>query len=139
MAWNREDTVDGFERNRNQVIYSYQGNKNPFIDYPELAEYLFGDSLGLVWKAEIVAGRLEIESNDFTIYPNPSQNGIFNVRSSRKADALKVYNELGMEIYSVLPNSKSANIDLSNTTAGIYILEMDFEGVIIRRKLIRSF
>ncbi|MEQ8360548.1 MAG: endonuclease [Cytophagales bacterium] len=139
LAWNREDTVDGFERNRNQVIYSYQGNKNPFIDYPELAEYLFGDSLGLVWKAEIVAGRLEIESNDFTIYPNPSQNGIFNVRSSRKADALKVYNELGMEIYSVLPNSRSANIDLSNTTAGIYILEMDFEGVIIRRKLIRSF
>ncbi|MFW5888884.1 MAG: endonuclease I family protein [Bacillota bacterium] len=43
LIWNELDPVDDFERNRNDVIYSYQGNRNPFIDYPEFAELLWGD------------------------------------------------------------------------------------------------
>lgn len=42
LEWNRLDPVDDFERNRNDVIYSYQGNRNPFIDNPEYAEMIFG-------------------------------------------------------------------------------------------------
>lgn len=34
VEWHREDAVDEFERNRNEVLYSYQNNRNPFIDYP---------------------------------------------------------------------------------------------------------
>ena len=30
IEWNAQDPVDDFERNRNEVIYSYQGNRNPF-------------------------------------------------------------------------------------------------------------
>lgn len=43
LEWNESDPVDDFERNRNNVIYSYQGNRNPFIDYPEFAELIWGD------------------------------------------------------------------------------------------------
>ena len=43
LAWNDLDPVDDFERNRNEVIYSYQDNRNPFIDYPHFAELIFGD------------------------------------------------------------------------------------------------
>ncbi|MBN2829864.1 MAG: endonuclease [Candidatus Cloacimonetes bacterium] len=35
LKWHLEDPVDDFERNRNNVIYSYQNNRNPFIDNPE--------------------------------------------------------------------------------------------------------
>ncbi|MFA5007130.1 MAG: endonuclease [Candidatus Izemoplasmatales bacterium] len=42
LAWNLADPVDDFERNRNEVIYSYQHNRNPFIDYPELADLIWG-------------------------------------------------------------------------------------------------
>ncbi len=139
LDWNKLDTVDGFERNRNLVAYAYQGNKNPFIDYPELAEYIWGDSIGLVWKPAIVAGRLEIKADDLTVFPNPSNNGLFKLNSTRKADELKVYNELGIEVYSAMPNSRFTTIDLAHTKAGIFILEMNFEGVIIRKKLIRNF
>lgn len=43
LEWNQSDPVDDFERNRNNVIYSYQGNRNPFIDYPEFADLIWGD------------------------------------------------------------------------------------------------
>ncbi|QWB99493.1 endonuclease [Mycoplasmatota bacterium] len=42
MEWHQIDPVDDFERNRNEVIYSYQKNRNPFIDYPEFAEEIWG-------------------------------------------------------------------------------------------------
>ncbi|WP_139488090.1 endonuclease I family protein [Brevibacillus dissolubilis] len=35
LQWHAADPVDNFERNRNEVIYDIQGNRNPFIDHPE--------------------------------------------------------------------------------------------------------
>ena len=43
LEWNEIDPADDFERNRNEVIYSYQNNRNPFIDYPEFANLIWGD------------------------------------------------------------------------------------------------
>ncbi len=41
LAWHLEDPVDDDERRRNDVVYSYQGNRNPFIDHPEWVECTF--------------------------------------------------------------------------------------------------
>ena len=41
LKWHEEDPVDDFERQRNQVIYAYQRNRNPFIDYPELVSIFY--------------------------------------------------------------------------------------------------
>ncbi|MFD0724702.1 endonuclease [Lysobacter brunescens] len=35
VAWHQADPPDAAERARNEVIYSFQGNRNPFIDHPE--------------------------------------------------------------------------------------------------------
>ncbi|XQA69149.1 endonuclease [Xanthomonas sacchari] len=37
IAWSQQDPPDDAERARNEVIYSFQGNRNPFIDHPEWA------------------------------------------------------------------------------------------------------
>lgn len=42
MKWHRLDTVSAKEINRNDGMEEIQGNRNPFIDYPILAEYLWG-------------------------------------------------------------------------------------------------
>lgn len=44
LAWNELDPVSDFEINRNNIVYEYQGNKNPFIDNPEYANLIWGDS-----------------------------------------------------------------------------------------------
>lgn len=37
LAWHQADPPDAAERARDEVIYSFQGNRNPFIDHPEWA------------------------------------------------------------------------------------------------------
>ena len=37
LAWHAADPPDNAERERNEVIFSFQGNRNPFIDHPEWA------------------------------------------------------------------------------------------------------
>lgn len=44
LKWNVEDPVSAFEMQRNQVIESAQGNRNPFIDNPYLATLIWGGS-----------------------------------------------------------------------------------------------
>jgi len=46
MKWHREDPVSQKEIDRNNGIQSTQGNRNPFIDYPYLAEYIWGEHAG---------------------------------------------------------------------------------------------
>lgn len=41
LEWHDLDPVDDFERNRNEVIYSYQKNRNPFIDYPHFVDLIW--------------------------------------------------------------------------------------------------
>lgn len=42
LQWSRRDPVDQKEIDRNNVVEQYQGNRNPFVDFPELAEYIWG-------------------------------------------------------------------------------------------------
>lgn len=41
IKWHELDPVDEFEVQRNNRIYAYQGNRNPYIDHPELVNKIF--------------------------------------------------------------------------------------------------
>ena len=43
MRWAKQDPVSEKEVNRNNAVYEIQKNRNPFIDYPGLEEYIWGD------------------------------------------------------------------------------------------------
>lgn len=44
ISWAKEDAVSDTEVKRNEAVYKIQGNRNPFIDFPNLMEYIWGDS-----------------------------------------------------------------------------------------------
>ena len=43
MEWSERDPVSEKEINRNNAVYGIQGNRNPFIDYPGLERFIWGD------------------------------------------------------------------------------------------------
>lgn len=46
LKWHRQDPVSEKETLRNDAVYKIQNNRNPFIDYPQLAEYIWGNRVG---------------------------------------------------------------------------------------------
>lgn len=46
LEWHLADPPDDFERDRNDVVASYQGNRNPFVDHPEWVCEIWGCSGG---------------------------------------------------------------------------------------------
>lgn len=50
MEWHRADPVSQKEVDRNEAVWGFQNNRNPFIDMPELAEYLWGTKKGEPFK-----------------------------------------------------------------------------------------
>ncbi len=49
LEWHRNDPVSTLESNRNDAVYGIQHNRNPFVDYPELVEYIWGNKKGNAW------------------------------------------------------------------------------------------
>lgn len=45
LQWHQDDPVDPKEAYRNDMVYSYQHNRNPFIDHPEWVDFLFGSGI----------------------------------------------------------------------------------------------
>ena len=43
LRWAKEDPVSKKEIDRNNAVKKLQGNRNPFIDYPGLEQYIWGD------------------------------------------------------------------------------------------------
>lgn len=48
VQWHLADPVSSQEIARHDVIYSWQGNRNPFIDHPEYAVSIWGKECGVV-------------------------------------------------------------------------------------------
>lgn len=46
LKWSAKDPVSQKERDRNDGIMATQGNRNPFIDLPDLADYIWGSKKG---------------------------------------------------------------------------------------------
>ncbi|MCG8313898.1 MAG: endonuclease [Pseudomonadales bacterium] len=52
MDWHIADPVSQEEQQRNDIIYSWQGNRNPFIDHPEFAVSIWGPACGISLPSE---------------------------------------------------------------------------------------
>ncbi|MDC1107175.1 endonuclease, partial [Prolixibacteraceae bacterium] len=113
LAWNKTDRPDDYEMHRNNVVYDWQKNRNPFIDYPELADYVFGDKQGVLFnkKTSIIEKSLAI---DFV--PNPVVDKIrFKKAISGR---IEIYDVNGKKVLA--DNINALEYDLSSLKSGLY-------------------
>lgn len=66
LSWHRNDPVSEKERNRNDDVFAIQGNRNPFVDDPNLAEYIWGEKMGNVYTG---GGSGDITGDPELLYP----------------------------------------------------------------------
>jgi endonuclease I len=131
LDWHLSDPVDDFEINRNQIIFGFQQNRNPFIDHPNLVNYLWGDNVGLVWNENLTVPETEIVKT--TIYPNPS-SGVINFSFDMQNEIIEIFNLKGQNIFNkMIDNSNSVELDLPS---GIYFLRSNTKSGIYNSKII---
>ena len=93
MHWAEEDPVSKKEIDRNNAVYELQGNRNPFVDYPGLEEYIWGDKQDIAFS-----------------YDNGS-TGITVVVPTKEISDIDVYTITGVKVRS--------NVSKNNATEGL--------------------
>ncbi len=97
LKWSREDPVDEIEAERNEAVYRIQGNRNPFIDFPNLAEYVWGDSIGHAFPASGVVSDDEEPDVELLREPFLADLGVFScvTRTGAPSDMWVANNSYG--------------------------------------------
>ncbi len=129
LDWHRNDPPDDFEMNRNNVVYTWQFNRNPFIDQPDLVEYIWGNNVGDVWDQLLSVDEIGLE--ELSLYPNPSKGRIYFEGSDIKS--LEVYSVEGKQLRQFNFFENYVDLDLAS---GLYLIKLNNSNGFITRKII---
>jgi endonuclease I len=120
LEWHESDPPSDKEKARNNAIWNFQKNRNPFVDFPEYATR--------IWKTS------EQDCINFTVgitgysllkslpYPNPVTNGLLFLDTHYGGQKYSIMDMRGNTIRSSILNH--ATIDVSDLSSGLYILLM---------------
>ncbi len=119
LSWNTTDPRDDFEMNRNNYIYTWQMNRNPFIDHPSLADYIFGANFGQPWSATL-STQTPIE-NKVAVYPNPASDYLI-VSGLEGTSKVEIYTVTGQLVQTEnFENETRIKLDLNT---GMYLVNV---------------
>lgn len=132
MVWNEEDPVDDFERNRNEVVYSYQKNRNPFIDHPEYVNYIWGED-------RIVEAGMESEfAKQIRLWPNPVRDRINVNLGAAGSCTYEIYSISGKSVRRGKSEASNWSMDLTELEKGVYLLRVQTARGISTRKFVKE-
>ena len=119
LSWNTFDPVSDKEKTRNNVVYSYQHNRNPFIDHPEYANMIWGTNTGITDEQSQVA---------LQVYPNPAAENCtvtLPPEFTQQNNTFVVYSSTGLPVSATVTiTGDKANLNLERLSAGFYLLKL---------------
>lgn len=131
LDWHRNDPPDDFEMNRNNIVYTWQYNRNPFIDQPDLVEYIWGNQVGEVWDQDL--GLEENQVSNLKIYPNPTQD-VFTIVGIVELSNIQIFSLLGEKVFEE-NTAEDMRLNL-NLSSGIYLVKIQNKNGATTKKLI---
>lgn len=120
LEWNTEDPVSQFEMNRNNILQTVQGNRNPFIDNPYLATIIWNGPAAVDSWGVLTSDNFTLANN--LIYPTITSDIIYIRNNENIVYKYSVYNTLGQLVSA---NTTTETIDLSNNAKGIYFVNLE--------------
>jgi endonuclease I len=135
IAWHKIDPVSTKEINRNNAVYNFQSNRNPYIDHPEY--------VCLIWPTQcaavdaILSSQAFLADNSVSIYPNPTNTNeveIFTTESITKLTLVNVNGQIIKDIENPIFNQNTYK--LNNLPQGFYFLQISAENGSLTKKII---
>ena len=128
--WHINDPVSNRETVRNNEAYSFQGNRNPFIDHPEYVQQIWGSVLS-------TNNNLALEN--ISVYPNPTSiNRItITIPNGLQVNSITLYSVIGTKIYQEINPIKNNNkIRIKDLKSGMYLLKIKSDTKNLTKKVI---
>ena len=128
LKWHRADPVSQKEINRNEAVFKIQNNRNPFIDDPELVEYIWGNKKGQAYQPSSTtpSGDAELFTPVNGMYLDFGQVAIGHSLTSRlifrgeNITGTFELNLIGLNKSLFKLSTDQINGSLCNSTAGTY-------------------
>lgn len=120
LEWSRNDPVSEKEINRNNAVYKLQGNRNPFVDFPILSEYVWGKYKDRSWNGDNSDPEKE---NVFYVSYNGETQSVFVKADEPESARFYIYNTSGVLLMYAESMNGESTIDVSGLEKGIYIIK----------------
>ena len=134
LKWHRQDPVSPKEVTRNNAVYSYQNNRNPFIDFPDLAEHIWGNKNTTKWNPTTLDKEQRFH---YFVYPNPVTDWLYvHVDTTKNVHYLLYTIDGQLTIAGVFDTNYS--IDMQAIPKGLYVLQLYVDGVSSSYKVLVS-
>ncbi|MBR1652096.1 MAG: endonuclease [Alloprevotella sp.] len=112
--WAEDDPVSQKEIDRNNAVYKFQKNRNPFVDFPGLEEYVWGSKTGVAFDPDAWDA-----SDDRPTPPEP----VFSIPSGVVAEGTEVDIESPNEEASLWVSVNGANAENCGNFSTVTIFE----------------
>lgn len=123
LKWHRADPVSQKEITRNDAVYAKQHNRNPFIDYPMLAEFIWGTQKGQAWyKTSTPIDQVEMQW--LSVSPNPAVDYLLVNADGVDQMSYQLVDLSGKMLQSGRVNAGD-QISVTDLSNGIYLLKVE--------------
>jgi len=132
ITWHLNDPVSAYEIAKNNAVYTFQGNRNPFIDHPEYVCQIY------ITQCASLSTENFTSLNDISIYPNPTSNGSFSISSKVDLNSITIYNVNGQIIQEIKKPStiSTETYNVNNLSTGFYLVQLASENGSVTKKVI---
>lgn len=114
-SWHIQDPVSTKEQARNNAIYNYQNNRNPFVDNPQWVQDIWANHLSVSVASELAY---------VTIYPNPSKGDII-IEGVENVEEIELITING-QVMQVIRKSEIQDdiVELKNLPKGFFLVKL---------------
>lgn len=113
----------------------FQWKVSPHNDSVDNAGYVYLDNL--MFTVNSVLGNESFTASQIKMYPNPATN-VLNIESISTIEKVSVYNVLGQQVISEIPNKAIVTLDVSDLQVGVYVVKTTIDGNVSSSKFIKE-